>query len=128
MATGPDSGRHERVRAKARTHFDKWALSYDRSILNEVVFFPSVRACQEEIELWKRARPAAETYALLDVGCGTGTFINIQARDPLAARVVGLDYSPVMAVALVTTVVFLIINLLIDCLYAVVDPRIRYGR
>jgi peptide/nickel transport system permease protein len=42
--------------------------------------------------------------------------------------ILSVDYSPVMAVALVTTVVFLIINLFIDCLYAVVDPRIRYGR
>src|SRR5947207_12212285 len=98
MPASFDTQRHEQVRATARTQFDKWALSYDRSWLNGIVFFPSIRACQTEIERWKLARPEPDRpYALLDVGCGTGTFINLQARDALANRVIGLDYSPAMA-------------------------------
>jgi peptide/nickel transport system permease protein len=37
------------------------------------------------------------------------------------------DYAPVMGVAIVTMLVFLIVNLVVDLLYAVVDPRIRYS-
>jgi ABC-type dipeptide/oligopeptide/nickel transport system permease component len=37
------------------------------------------------------------------------------------------DYSPIMAVTLFGTFTFLAVNLLVDVLYAVVDPRITYG-
>ena len=36
------------------------------------------------------------------------------------------DYPVVQGVVLVTAVIFLSINLLVDLLYAVIDPRIRY--
>jgi peptide/nickel transport system permease protein len=36
------------------------------------------------------------------------------------------DYAPVMGVAIVTMSVFLVVNLIVDILYAIVDPRIRY--
>ncbi len=39
--------------------------------------------------------------------------------------ILNLDYAPVMGVALVTTGVFVTINLVIDLLYPVIDPRIR---
>jgi peptide/nickel transport system permease protein len=38
---------------------------------------------------------------------------------------VGLDYEPVMAFVLITTVLFVLASLVIDLLYPVVDPRIR---
>ena len=38
-----------------------------------------------------------------------------------------LDFLPIMGIALVYGVVFSIINLTVDVLYAFVDPRIRYG-
>lgn len=38
-----------------------------------------------------------------------------------------LDVMPIMGIALVYGVVFSLINLLVDVLYAFVDPRIRYG-
>lgn len=41
--------------------------------------------------------------------------------------ILNFDYSPVMAVALIATVVFVLLNLLVDLLYTVVDPRIGYG-
>jgi len=92
----PHAARHAEIRATARTHFDSWALSYDRSKLNELVFFPTIRACQEEIARWQLLRGGGP-YRLLDVGCGTGTFINRMAFEPDAELLVGLDYSPVMA-------------------------------
>lgn len=39
--------------------------------------------------------------------------------------ILNIDYAPVMGVALVTTGVFVTINLVIDLLYPVIDPRIR---
>ena len=72
--------------------FEKWALWYDRSWLNEFLFFPSIRACQEEIRRWQTRR-GPTPYRMLDVGCGTGSLLNIMAADPLAAMLVGLDYA-----------------------------------
>jgi ubiquinone/menaquinone biosynthesis C-methylase UbiE len=86
---------HTQVRASAKAQFDKWALSYDRSRLNELVFFPSIRMCMEEIARWQQARGGG-SYNLLDVGCGTGRLISALSVDDNATELVGLDYSPVM--------------------------------
>lgn len=83
-----------RTKAKARIHFEQWAGYYDRSWLNELVFFPSIRRCQEEILRWQQQTPGP--YRVLDVGCGTATLLAILSRDPLAERLIGLDYSPSM--------------------------------
>jgi ubiquinone/menaquinone biosynthesis C-methylase UbiE len=90
-----DPPRHAELRRLAREHFDRWALGYDRSRLNELVFFPTVRIVQEEIARWQRVR-GSQPFRLLDVGCGTGTLITLVARMPETELVVGLDYSPVM--------------------------------
>lgn len=86
---------HETKR-HAQAEFEKWALSYDRSWLNEVVFFPCIRACQEAIQTWQQAR-GARPYRALDVGCGTGTLLTRLALDPLAESLAGLDYAAEMA-------------------------------
>jgi peptide/nickel transport system permease protein len=39
----------------------------------------------------------------------------------------GLDFPAIMGVALITAVVFLILNLIVDILYAVLNPQIRLG-
>ncbi len=93
------SARHAEIRRGARAHFDRWASSYDRSWLNELIFLPSVRVCMEELARWQAARAApgaSAAYRLLDVGCGTGTLIALLAHQPEAGLLVGLDYSPVM--------------------------------
>lgn len=100
MSTGSSSSldsSHQREETKrtARSHFDRWAATYDRSWLSELVFHPSIRACHEEILRWQAAR-GAHPYRLLDVGCGTGNLLLSLTRDPLAAELVGLDYSPEM--------------------------------
>ncbi len=94
-AKTPHTARHAEIRATARGHFDKWALSYDRSWLNELVFFPSVRICQEEIARWQQ-RCGRHDFRLLDVGCGTGTLLHAVATATDAEQLVGLDYSPAM--------------------------------
>jgi peptide/nickel transport system permease protein len=40
--------------------------------------------------------------------------------------VVSLDYSPIMGTALLLTVIYVIVSLAVDVLYAVFDPRVRY--
>lgn len=87
------------TKLRARQQFDQWARSYDRSLLNEFVFYPSIRACQEEVERWKRDNPG-RCYRLLDVGCGTGNLLGRLRNDPAAEMLVGLDYSAAMTRAL----------------------------
>lgn len=90
-------GAHEssRVKRHARAYFEQWARSYDRSWLNELVFFPSVRACQVEIARWQAPR-GDRPFRVLDVGCGTGSFLALLAGDPRAELLVGLDYAGAM--------------------------------
>jgi ubiquinone/menaquinone biosynthesis C-methylase UbiE len=92
-APGPASSRH--VKQHARAHFERWALSYDRSWLNELVFFPSVRACQEQIGRWQFRR-GDRPFRMLDVGCGTGSLLALVARDTRAQLLVGVDYAEAM--------------------------------
>jgi peptide/nickel transport system permease protein len=37
------------------------------------------------------------------------------------------DYNAIMGVTLVIAALFILVNLLVDILYAVADPRIHYG-
>ncbi len=87
--------RRAAVKRHARDHFEKWALSYDNSRLNELVFFPSIRRCQREILAWQRARGGGP-FRVLDVGCGTGSLLSLLAADDDAERLVGLDYADEM--------------------------------
>jgi ubiquinone/menaquinone biosynthesis C-methylase UbiE len=94
-ADAADPRHHAEMRREAREHFDHWALRYDRSWLNELVFFPTIRACQEETARWLDDT-GRTSFRLLDVGCGTGTLITLLAKWPEAEQLVGLDYSPAM--------------------------------
>lgn len=89
---GPRSGD---MKADARREFDRWSATYDRSWINEFVFRPSMRACQEEIYRWLDRR-SAQRFDLLDVGCGTASLLVTLAGAAEAGRLAGLDYSPSM--------------------------------
>lgn len=86
----------ERSKRTAAGQFDRWAAWYDRSILNELLFFPGIRACQEEIEHWQIERGGAAPFRMLDVGCGTGSLLALIAQDERCGLLVGLDYSAEM--------------------------------
>lgn len=89
------AARSTHMKQHARAHFESWALSYDRSRLNELVFYPSVRACQEEITRWQVSR-GDKPFRMIDVGCGTGSLLALLARDSRAELLVGLDYTDAM--------------------------------
>ena len=93
-ATGLDAGRAKR---QARREFEAWADSYDRSLLNRFLFRPSDLVFMEEVARWYAQRNGA--FSVLDVGCGTGTFVGLLAASPWPVRAVGLDYTPAMCAA-----------------------------
>ena len=92
----PAGAHAARVKHHTRARFEKWALSYDRSRLNEFVFYPTVRAVLEELAHWQAAR-GDRPFRMLDVGCGTGTLLTLVAENPRAEMLVGLDYAAEMA-------------------------------
>lgn len=83
------------VKHRARSQFDGWARTYDRSIVQHLLFQPSYRMFMEELYAWRRDDP--RPFDLLDIGCGTGTWVAMVAASSLnAERLVGLDYSASM--------------------------------
>jgi ubiquinone/menaquinone biosynthesis C-methylase UbiE len=84
----------EAMKTQAKSEFDAWAGTYDRSLLNRFMFGPSYRMFLEELYAWRGQ--LSEPFDILDVGCGTGTFATMLAATKLPARIVGMDYSPAM--------------------------------
>lgn len=82
------------MRSQAKREFEAWAGTYDRSLLNRFMFRPSYLAFLEELHLCRK--DVEESFRLLDVGCGTGTFAGMLAATAVPADIVGLDYSPAM--------------------------------
>ena len=82
------------MKSTARQAFDRWADTYDKSLLNHFLFRPSYRMFLEEIVTFHRRDP--RPFRLLDVGCGTGTLAGMLVESELPAEVVGLDYAPAM--------------------------------
>lgn len=82
------------MKERAREEFEAWAGTYDRSLLNRLLFRPSYLMFLEELQAWRGDRD--EPFDLLDVGCATGTFNAMLAATSIPARMVGLDYSPAM--------------------------------
>lgn len=92
--TGLDAAR---AKQQARQEFEAWADTYDRSLLNRFLFRPCYLVLMEEVARWYAQR--GEAFAVLDVGCGTGTFVGLVAASPWPVRAVGLDYAPAMCAA-----------------------------
>jgi peptide/nickel transport system permease protein len=44
-----------------------------------------------------------------------------------AHAVLGLDFNAVMGFTLVVAIIYVLANLIVDILYAVVDPRVKLG-
>lgn len=91
---GQASGGHA-VKKRARHEFDSWAKTYDRSIVQHLLFQPAYRMFMEELYQWRRQ--SADGFDALDIGSGTGSWLAMIAGSPLPSRVlVGLDYSAAM--------------------------------
>ena len=77
--------------------------------------------------------PLLTTVGLIFGGLLSGTFVvekvfNIPGLGSLAIdSIFARDYPVVMTVVLLFTIFYSVINLIVDLLYAVVDPRIRYS-
>lgn len=83
------------VKANARSEFDRWARTYDRSIVQRLLFQPTYRMFMEELYRWRRND--ATPFDLLDIGSGTGTWVAWVAGSTLPSRrLIGLDYSAEM--------------------------------
>ena len=72
---------------QATHEFNRWSESYDRCILQWLLFGPSHRALIGRIKMVAGDRP----IKVLDVGCGTGVFAERIRRAIPSARVWGVD-------------------------------------
>lgn len=77
---------------RAQGLFHRWSESYDRSLLNFLVFRPAYMALLEEIAAWRVGRPARDLFHLLDIGCGTGSFAAMVRSSPWPVDVTALDF------------------------------------
>ncbi len=91
------SERSTRFIEQARSRFDRWAATYDRSLLNHFLFRPAYLMILEEIARWRVDRPGP--FSVLDVGCGTGTMAELVQRASWPASVTAMDFSPAMCVS-----------------------------
>ena len=82
------------MKRRAKDQFERWAGSYDRSILHRFLFQPAYLVLLEEIGVWyaEHRRP----FRLLDIGCGTAELVGMLAVSGWPVEAVGLDYSPAM--------------------------------
>lgn len=87
---------HE-TKERAQQQFDRWARSYDRSILNHLLFRPSYMLMLEEIAHWRTTNH--EPFTVLDIGCGTGSFAELLRGTSWPVKVIGVDLSFEMCVA-----------------------------
>ena len=83
-----------RFKEQARSRFDCWAETYDRSLLNHFLFRPAYLLILEEIARWRLTR--AGPFSVLDIGCGTGAMASLVQQAPWAASVTAMDYSQAM--------------------------------
>ena len=82
------------MKDRALDEFERWAATYDRSLLRHFLFRPAYRVTMEEIAEWHAEHP--DPFRVLDIGCGTGELALLLARSGLPVEVIGLDYAPAM--------------------------------
>ncbi len=83
------------AKQQARREFEAWADTYDQSVLNRFLFGPAHMLFMEEIARWHAERK--RDFSVLDIGCGTGTLVELLLSSPWPVRAVGMDYSPAMS-------------------------------
>jgi peptide/nickel transport system permease protein len=114
-----------------------------RSTLVEVLGQDYVRTARakglvERAVVWKHALRNALLPLLTMIGMQFGTLLggaviieNVFSRQGLGTlatqAVINRDFPVVQGCVMVAAILYVLVNLLVDVLYAVVDPRIRYG-
>ena len=114
-----------------------------RSSLVEILSLDYVRTARakgliERAVVWRHALRNALLPLLTMIGMQFGTLFggaviieNVFSRQGLGAlatqAVINRDFPVVQGCVMVAAVLYVLVNLLVDVLYAVVDPRIRYG-
>jgi ABC-type dipeptide/oligopeptide/nickel transport system permease component len=114
-----------------------------RSTLIEVLSMDYVRTARakgliEQAVVWKHALRNALLPLLTMIGMQFGTLFggaviieNVFARQGLGTlatqAVINRDFPVVQGCVMVAAILYVLVNLVVDVLYAVVDPRIRYG-
>ena len=104
----------------------------------DYVTLARAKGLPERVVIYKHALKNAITPSITIIGTSFGftlagaplteTIFSWPGMGKWAAfAIVSLDRASIMAFALVTGVIFVLVNLIVDVLYSVVDPRIRYG-
>lgn len=114
-----------------------------RSTLLEILGMDYVRTARakglvERVVVWKHALRNALLPLLTMIGMQFGTLFggaviieNVFSRQGLGTlatqAVINRDFPVVQGCVMVAALLYVLVNLLVDVLYGVVDPRIRYG-
>lgn len=115
-----------------------------RSSVMEVMHEDYIRTARakgasERIVLWRHAIRNALIPIITVVGLELGALLSGSiivetvfswpgTGQLLIAAITARDYPLIIGTVLTYTIIFVVINFVIDILYAVIDPRIRYGR
>ncbi len=91
-SSGGESVGGRAVKHQARRQFDAWAHTYDRSIVQHLLFQPAYQLLLEELHRWRRDDPTP--FRMLDIGSGTGSWAAMVCGANMAVEtIIGLDYS-----------------------------------
>ena len=84
----------------------------------------TVEASPERLQAWFSQVPAAGV-SQLRLGPQADPKADIEIGKTITDAILGRDYPVVQAVTLITAVLYLTVNLVVDVSYAFLDPRIR---
>ena len=99
------------------------SLSRRRTLNREASALRSDESRRERTHRWPQVVPGHEVVLYTVATTDSPEFYDDALIDAVNHR----DYPTVQAIVFLLAMVFLLINLIIDLLYAVLDPRIRYS-